>query len=120
MSAAPPLVNPGTDIGQLQGTLASLPAFRNTRLIAPACHDTASAIAGIPAQGDDWAFISSGTWSLVGCVLNSACVSRRRASKNFSNEGGVGGKFISEKRKWDVAVAAMHRTLAIARSDLDG
>jgi rhamnulokinase len=92
VSAAPPLVNPGTDIGQLQGPLASLPAFRNTRLIAPACHDTASAIAGIPAQGDDWAFISSGTWSLVGCVLNSACVSEAARQKNFSNEGGVGGR----------------------------
>jgi len=92
VNAAPPLVNPGTDIGQLQGPLASLPAFRNTRLIAPACHDTASAIAGIPAQGDDWAFISSGTWSLVGCVLDSACVSEAARSKNFSNEGGVGGR----------------------------
>ncbi len=89
---APPLVNPGTDIGQLQGPLASLPAFRNTRLIAPACHDTASAIAGIPAHGDDWAFISSGTWSLVGCVLGSACVTEAARSKNFSNEGGVGGR----------------------------
>jgi rhamnulokinase len=92
ISAAPPLVNPGTDIGQLQGPLASLPAFRDTRLIAPACHDTASAIAGVPAQGDDWAFISSGTWSLVGCVLSSACVSEAARSKNFSNEGGVGGR----------------------------
>src|SRR6202035_2978138 len=92
LRAAPPLVNTGTDIGQMQGNLASLPAFRNTRLIAPACHDTASAIAGIPAQGDDWAFISSGTWSLVGCVLNSACVSDAARSANFSNQGGVGGK----------------------------
>ena len=92
VSAAPPLVNPGTDIGQLQGPLASLPAFRNTRLIAPACHDTASAIVGIPAQGDDWAFISSGTWSLVGCVLDSACISEAARQKNFSNEGGVGGR----------------------------
>jgi rhamnulokinase len=92
MNAAPPVVSPGTDVGQLTSPLASLPAFRNTRLIAPACHDTASAIAGIPAQGDDWAFISSGTWSLVGCVLGSACVSEAARSKNFSNEGGVGGR----------------------------
>ena len=92
LSAAPPLVQPGTDLGAVQGDIASLPAFRHTRLIAPACHDTASAIAGIPAQGDDWAFISSGTWSLVGCVLDSACVSQGARSANFSNEGGVGGK----------------------------
>ena len=92
LSAAPPVVRPGTSIGKLQGELASLPSFRDTQLIAPACHDTASAIAGIPAQGDDWAFISSGTWSLVGGVLNSACVSDAARSANFSNEGGVGGK----------------------------
>lgn len=92
LRAAPPLVRPGTDIGRLQGDMASLAAFRNTRLIAPACHDTASAIAGIPAQGSDWAFISSGTWSLVGCVLDSACVSSAARSSNFSNEGGIGGK----------------------------
>jgi rhamnulokinase len=92
LSAAPPLVRPGTDIGMLQGPLASLPEFRQTRLIAPACHDTASAIAGIPGQGEDWGFISSGTWSLVGCVLDSPCVSTDARSANFSNEGGVGGK----------------------------
>jgi len=92
VNAAPPVIRPGTRIGQLRGELASLPSFRDTRLIAPACHDTASAIAGIPAQGDDWAFISSGTWSLVGCVLNSACVSDAARSANFSNQGGVGGK----------------------------
>ena len=92
LNAAPPVVRPGTSIGKLQGELASLPSFRDTRLIAPACHDTASAVAGIPAQGDDWAFISSGTWSLVGCVLDSACVSDAARSANFSNEGGVGGK----------------------------
>ena len=74
LNAAPPLVRPGTEIGCVRGALSSLPAFRETKLIAPACHDTASAIAGIPAQGGDWAFISSGTWSLVGCVLDSPCV----------------------------------------------
>ncbi|MGH9503739.1 MAG: rhamnulokinase [Terriglobales bacterium] len=89
--AAPPLVKPGTDLGRMQGELAGLPAFGDTRLIAPACHDTASAIAGIPALGADCAFISSGTWSLVGCVLDSACVSAAARRSNFSNEGGVGG-----------------------------
>ena len=92
LGAAPPLVSPGAEIGRLQGELASLPALRSTRLIAPACHDTASAIAGIPARGSDWAFISSGTWSLVGCVLDSACVNAAARTSNFSNAGGVGGK----------------------------
>jgi rhamnulokinase len=92
LKAAPPVVRPGTDLGRVRGRLASLPQFRDTRLIAPACHDTASAIAGIPGEGDDWAFISSGTWSLVGCVLDSACISDAARRANFSNEGGVGGK----------------------------
>ncbi len=61
-------------------------------MIAPACHDTASAIAGIAAGGDDWAFISSGTWSLVGAVLDRPCISDAARDKNFSNEGGIGGK----------------------------
>ena len=60
-NAAPEIVAPGTFVGHLQGPLAELQAFRNTLLIAPACHDTASAVAGIPAYGDDWAFLSSGT-----------------------------------------------------------
>jgi rhamnulokinase len=92
MSAVPPVVEPGSDVGVLRGPLSRLATFGTTRLIAPACHDTASAIAGIPAAEDGWAFISSGTWSLVGRVLESPCVSRAAREANFSNEGGVGGK----------------------------
>jgi len=90
-SANPKVVLPGTDVGRLSGPLSSLPAFRNTRLIAPACHDTASAIAGIPATGDDWAFISSGTWSLVGTVSSHSITSDEARKENFTNQGGIGG-----------------------------
>ncbi|HVN20843.1 MAG TPA: rhamnulokinase family protein [Dongiaceae bacterium] len=90
-SSFPPIVPPGTILGNLQEHLAELPGFRNTELIAPACHDTGSAIAGIPATGDEWAFISSGTWSLVGTVLPRACLSEAAYRGNFSNEGGLGG-----------------------------
>ena len=92
LSAAPPLVQPGAQVGKMSGPLASLTAFRDTTLIAPACHDTASAIAGIPARGNGEAFISSGTWSLVGGVLDSPCICDTAQEKNFSNQGGVGGK----------------------------
>jgi rhamnulokinase len=85
------IVPPGTVLGAVQGPLAELPHFRSTKLIAPACHDTASAVAGIAADGDDWAFISSGTWSLVGTLLPKPCVSAAASRQNFSNEGGVGG-----------------------------
>lgn len=88
---APPIVPSGTDIGKLQGELAILPAFENTRLIAPACHDTASAIAAIPDPGDDWAYISSGTWSLVGTQLNAPVNSIAAREESFTNLGGVDG-----------------------------
>ena len=92
-SCAATLVPPGTPLGQLQGPLTSLPAFASTLLIAPACHDTASAVAGIPARGEDWAYISSGTWSLVGAVLDRPLQGEVVAKENFTNLAGVGGRF---------------------------
>jgi rhamnulokinase len=90
--AAPEIVPTGTFVGGMKGPLAEITAFRNTQLLVPACHDTASAVAGIPAEGDDWAFISSGTWSLVGTLLNAPCVNDESRQKSFTNLGGVGGK----------------------------
>ncbi len=91
-NSAPQIVAPGSIVGTLQGPLAQQPAFAKTLLIAPACHDTASAIAGIAASGDDWAYISSGTWSLVGTLLDKPCAGLQPAQANFTNLGGVGGK----------------------------
>ena len=86
------IVPSGSVLGPITASSRSLPAFRETQVIVPACHDTASAIAAIPAIGDDWAFISSGTWSLVGTVLDAPCVTDDARSMNFTNLGGVGGK----------------------------
>lgn len=91
MACAPKIVPPGTEIGRLRGPLAELPALRDAVLIAPACHDTASAIAGIPATGNDWAYISSGTWSLVGTLLGQPRKGAEVAEENFTNLGAVGG-----------------------------
>ena len=91
-SRAAPIVPAGTRLGRLRGELASLPAYRHTQLIAPACHDTGSAVAGIPDSSSDWAFISSGTWSLVGAVLDEPCTTPAALAENFTNEGGVGGR----------------------------
>jgi rhamnulokinase len=91
-SAAPRVVSPGTQLGPLRGDLAALPAYKPTRVIAPACHDTGTAVAGIPDANNDWAFISSGTWSLVGAVLEGPCTSASAQRENFTNEGGVGGR----------------------------
>jgi len=92
LAAAPEIVPSGSILGNLTGDLVPLPEFRDTKVIVPACHDTASAIAAIPATGNDWAFISSGTWSLVGTVLDSPCVSDAARAANFTNLGGIGGK----------------------------
>jgi rhamnulokinase len=91
-AAAPELVAPGTDVGVLKGALAELPAFRGARLIAPACHDTASAIAGIPETSEDCAYISSGTWSLVGALLDRPCNTQQAFEKDFTNQGAVAGQ----------------------------
>ncbi len=88
---APELVPPGTIVGALKGELAQHEKFRSTKLIAPATHDTGSAVAGIPYSGDDSAFISSGTWSLVGTVLDRPCLSEAAFRQNVSNEGGLEG-----------------------------
>ncbi len=94
---APEIVAPGTDVGRLTGQLARLPAFAETRLIAPACHDTASAIAGIPERGEDWAYISSGTWSLVGMLLDAPVTSAAAAGLNFTNLAAAGGRICFHK-----------------------
>ncbi len=85
------IVMSGSLVGELQGNLRKMEAYRGTLLLVPACHDTASAIAAIPASGDDWAFISSGTWSLVGTVLSQPCAKDGARQANFTNLGGVGG-----------------------------
>jgi rhamnulokinase len=97
IKCAPRLVPPGTILGKLVGPLSELAAYRDTLLIAPACHDTASAIAGIPAEGDDWAYISSGTWSLVGTLLDAPLNDFAVRTENFTNLAGVGGKTLFHK-----------------------
>lgn len=97
LANAPKLVPPGTDVGKLSGPLSELPEFSDTTLIAPACHDTASAIAGIPATGNDWAYISSGTWSLVGTLIEQPRNNAAAQADNFTNLGAVGDRICFHK-----------------------
>ena len=90
ISAAPTIVPTGSVVGCIGGEFSRLRALCNAKLVVPACHDTASAIAAIPASGEDWAFMSSGTWSLVGTVLTTPCVSEEAQRMNFTNLGGAG------------------------------
>jgi rhamnulokinase len=84
-NAAPELVSTGSDIGVVSAEFRMLRPFAETRLIAPACHDTASAVAGIPAEGDAWAYISSGTWSLPGSLLDEPVLSDEARIAGFTN-----------------------------------
>ncbi len=93
MEAAPRIVAPGTRLGKLQGPLAALGAFRDTELIAPACHDTASAIAGISADLDATAYICSGTWSLVGTLISKPIATPESLSARYTNQGAATGGF---------------------------
>ena len=86
----PPIVPPGTILGSLRAAIGNEVGLSNVKVIAPACHDTGSAVAAIPHPHDDLAFISSGTWSLVGTVLREPLISEQGYRFNISNEGGVG------------------------------
>lgn len=93
LAAAPPIVPAGAVVGRVQGPLALLDAFRETALIAPACHDTASAIAGIPASLDSTAYICSGTWSLVGTLIQRPITRLEAMHARYTNQGAAGGGF---------------------------
>lgn len=86
----PEIVPAGTDLGELKSAVSVETELSDLRVIAPATHDTASAIAAAPLK-DGWAYISSGTWALIGIELNQALVNRSVASHNFTNEGGAYG-----------------------------
>jgi rhamnulokinase len=84
------IVPAGTDLGTLKPALSRELRLDGVRVVAPATHDTGSAVAGAPLE-DGWAYISSGTWSLVGVERDDALINERVARYNFTNEGGAFG-----------------------------
>jgi rhamnulokinase len=93
IEAAPPIVPAGTVVGRVLRPLAELDGFRDTQLIAPACHDTASAIAGISTPLDCCAYICSGTWSLVGTLVSSPVLKPEAMRARYTNQGAAAGGF---------------------------
>ncbi len=85
------LVQPGTVLGPLRTSVATDTGATSCPVIAPATHDTGSAVAAVPASTATWAYISSGTWSLMGVELPAPLLSDKALAYNFTNEGGVGG-----------------------------
>jgi rhamnulokinase len=88
----PEIVEPGTRLGPLLPDVAESTGLGAVSVYASAGHDTAAAVAAVPAQGSDFCYISSGTWSLMGVELDAPLINDRSLALNFTNEVGVAGK----------------------------
>jgi rhamnulokinase len=96
VSMLPPVVEPGTHLGDVSDVVARRAGLGRVRTIAPATHDTGSAVVAVPTAKTgqaDWAYLSSGTWSLLGMELPAPILSRRAFELNVTNEGGVDGTY---------------------------
>jgi rhamnulokinase len=85
------IVFPGTILGPIKADVQKETGSTAIPVVAVAAHDTASAIASVPATGRNWAYISSGTWSLMGIESDHPLISEKIQKLNFTNEGGVEG-----------------------------
>ena len=84
------IIQPGWVVGSLLPEIAKDVGLSHVDVIAPGCHDTASAVAAVPAKGENWAYLSSGTWSLLGIEASAPIINENSLKFNFTNEGGVG------------------------------
>jgi rhamnulokinase len=89
----PEIVQPGTVIGKLRGTVAAETGAAEIPFVEPATHDTGSAVAAVPATGHCHAYISSGTWSLMGVESKQPIINDKALDFNVTNEGGVAHTF---------------------------
>ncbi|MBN1311786.1 MAG: rhamnulokinase [Anaerolineae bacterium] len=87
----PEIVQPGTQLGPLLPAFSEETGLTKTPVIAPACHDTGCAVAAVPTDNPRAAYISSGTWSLVGVEAVEPVITSQSLAYNFTNEGGVKG-----------------------------
>jgi len=87
----PEVVQPGTVLGEVLPEIAEEIGCGRVPVIAPACHDTGSAVAAVPAEAQHFAWISSGTWSIMGAEAGDPIVNAQSLKYNFTNEGGVNG-----------------------------
>lgn len=85
------MVMPGDAIGPLTAEVQRLTGLGAVPVVAVASHDTGSAVAAVPADNDDFAYLSSGTWSLMGIESKEPIIDERSFALNFTNEGGVEG-----------------------------
>ena len=86
-----PLVMPGTTVGLLTDAIAKETGIGKVPVIAVAGHDTASAVAAVPSADKNFAYLSSGTWSLMGIETDDPIINEASFTNNFTNEGGIDG-----------------------------
>lgn len=92
----PKVVTPGTKLGRLLPSVRQQTGLGNIQVVAPPTHDTASAVAAVPTANTgraNWAYISSGTWSLMGVEVKKAVLTPRALELNMTNEGGLDGTY---------------------------
>ena len=123
----PPVCEPGTVLGSLLPEVAAETGAGSIPVIAPACHDTGSAVAAVPAENADFAWLSSGTWSIMGAEVGQPNLSPQALAYNFTNEGGVFGTWrlsknimglwlVQEcKREWGLSYDEITRLAAEAQ-----
>ncbi len=87
----PEIVPSGTKLGSLAPEVQGDTGISDTQVIATCSHDTGAAVAAVPAVGDDWAYLSSGTWSLIGVELPGPLVNDAAREENYTNEAGFDG-----------------------------
>jgi rhamnulokinase len=87
------IVPPGTVLGPLDGPVAEATGLPLVPVIAPATHDTGSAVAAVPMDPSDAIYLSSGTWSLMGVEVEAPIINEAMLTYNLTNEGGVNGTF---------------------------
>jgi rhamnulokinase len=87
----PEIIPSGTVLGPLRNDIVEETKLKNVQVIATCSHDTGAAVAAVPAEGDDWVYLSSGTWSLIGVELPEPLINDDVRKANFTNESGHGG-----------------------------
>jgi len=111
------LIEPATVLGPLQPEVARATGLGEVPVIAVCGHDTSSALAAVPAKGDNWAFLSCGTWSILGCLVDNPVTTRQCLRRGCTNEYTLGGWYLARnivglwvvqelRRKWDTPADA--------------
>ncbi len=108
----PELIEPGTVLGELAGAVCDETRLPSVPVAAVAAHDTGAAVAAIPAEGDNWAYLSCGTWSIMGAMVDAPIATPECFASGFGHEATYGGWYLCRnilglwlvqelKRKWD-------------------